>query len=67
MIDWAAFLVVLVATLVGACIVVTLYSVGLRLLDRSTGPRRAAGIACFVACALVVLYGVYLIVPFFGA
>jgi hypothetical protein len=65
MIDWAAFLVVLFATLVGASLVVTLYSLGLRLLDRSTGVRRAAGVACFVVCALVVLYGVYLIIPAF--
>jgi hypothetical protein len=63
MIDWAAFLVVLFATLLGASLVVTLYSLGLRLLDRSTGARRVAGIACFVVCALVVLYGVYLIIP----
>jgi hypothetical protein len=65
MIDWAAFLVVLFATLVGASLVVTLYSLGLRLLDRSTGLRRGAGVACFVVCALVVLYGVYLIIPAF--
>jgi hypothetical protein len=67
MIDWAAFLVVLVATLVGASLVVTLYSFGLRLLDRSTGPKRVVGIGCFVLCALVVLYGVYLIIPAFHA
>jgi hypothetical protein len=66
-IDWAAFLVVLVATLVAASLVVTLYSLGLRLTDRAIGARRAAGVACFVVCALVVLYGVYLIVPFFRA
>jgi hypothetical protein len=65
MIDWAAFLVVLLATLVGASLVVSLYSLGLRLLDRSTGVRRFAGVACFVVCALVVLYGVYLIIPAF--
>jgi hypothetical protein len=65
MIDWAAFFVVLFATLLGACLVVTLYSFGLRLVDRSTGIRRASGIACFVACALVILYGVYLVIPIF--
>jgi hypothetical protein len=66
-IDWAAFLVVLVATLVAASLVVTLYSLGLRLTDHATGVRRVAGVVCFAACALVVLYGVYLIVPFFQA
>lgn len=69
MIDWAAFFVVLVTTLVAAGAVVTLYSFGLRLHDggstRGAAWHRPVGIACFVACALVVLYGVYLIIPFF--
>jgi hypothetical protein len=65
MIDWAAFVVVFVATIVAASLVVTLYSLGLRLVDRSTGVKRFSGVACFVVCALVVLYGVYLIIPFF--
>jgi len=65
MIDWAAFFIVLVATLVSACLVVTLYSVGLRLIDGTRGWRRPAGIACFVLCGLVVLYGVYLVIPYF--
>jgi len=69
MIDWPAFFVVLVATMVAASAVVTLYSLGLRLIDRpaeSTGGwRRPLGIACFVVCGLVVLYGVYLVIPYF--
>jgi hypothetical protein len=65
MIDWPAFFVVLFSTLVSACLVVTFYSVGLRLLDAGRGWRRPAGIACFVICALVVLYGVYLVIPYF--
>ena len=65
MIDWLAFFVVLVATLVSACLVVTFYSVGLRLLDTGHGWRRRVAIACFVICALVVLYGVYLVIPYF--
>jgi len=64
-IDWPAFFVVLVATLVGASLVVTLYSLGLRLVDHAAGWQRPVGIACFVACALVVLYGVYLVIPYF--
>jgi len=65
MIDWPAFFVVLVSTLVSACLVVTFYSVGLRLFDTGHGWRRPAGIACFTICALVVLYGVYLVIPYF--
>ncbi|MCU1423830.1 MAG: hypothetical protein JWM51_121 [Microbacteriaceae bacterium] len=64
-IDWPAFFVVVVATLVSASAVVTLYSLGLRLSDRATGWRRSAGIGCFVACAAVIVYGVYLIIPAF--
>lgn len=106
MIDWAAFLIVAVAALVSSAVVVTLYSLGLRLLTTAgriptvepaefTGalavvtPARAAknakkarkaskanpltagqkrlalysGYLCFTLCAVIVLYGVYLIVP----
>ena len=106
MIDWAAFLVVAAAALVSSAIVVSLYSLGLRLLTTAgripmvepaefTGaitvlsPARAAkdakrarkarkanpltanqkslaqyaGYLCFGVCGLIVLYGVYLIVP----
>ena len=106
MIDWTAFLVVAVSALVSSAVVVTLYSMGLRLLTTAgriptvepaefTGaitvltPARAAknakkarkaleanplttgqkllaqncGYACFALCGLIVLYGVYLIVP----
>jgi len=64
-IDWAAFLIVLVSTLVAACGIVTLYSLGLRLLDDSRSWSRRAGIACFVVCGLAILYGIYLVVPVF--
>ena len=106
MIDWAAFLVVAVAALVSSAVVVSLYSLGLRLLTTAgriptvepaefTGaitvltPARAAknakrarkarkanpltagqkrvaqyaGYLCFALCGVIVLYGVYLIVP----
>jgi hypothetical protein len=105
-IDWAAFLVVAAAALVSSAVVVSLYSLGLRLLTTAgriptvepaefTGaitvltPARAAknakkalkarntnpltpgqkrlaqysGYLCFALCAVIVLYGVYLIVP----
>ncbi|KQO84381.1 hypothetical protein ASF17_02390 [Frigoribacterium sp. Leaf263] len=65
MIDWSAFLVVALVSLCSAAALVSLYSLGLRLLtvdDRTTG-RTAAGWACFVLCAVGVLFGIYLIVP----
>ncbi|MBW4094432.1 MAG: hypothetical protein HIU81_03020 [Acidobacteria bacterium] len=72
MIDWLAFLAVAVATLVGAVVVVGLYSLGVRLyavsIDGNVPATRAAkfsAYACFAACALTVLYGIYLIIPAF--
>ena len=108
MIDWAAFFIVAAASLVSATIVVSLYSLGLRLLtvagrvpvvspaeftdaitvitpaEAKQAAKRAAkaakknpltdgqklmarigAYACFVLCGIGVLYGIYLIVPFF--
>ena len=69
MIDWVAFLSVAGVSLLAAIVVVGFYSVGLRLLGAGDGPatgiRRIGAIACFVVCALAVLYGIYLIVPAF--
>lgn len=74
MIDWMSFLVVAVASLVGASALVTIASLGIRLLESGTqagkvDPRagraaRAGARALFALCGLLVLYGVYLIVPF---
>jgi hypothetical protein len=69
MIAWGSFLVVLVASIVAACAVVTLFSLGLRFAGPETprhGGRRALGIACFVLCGLVIAWGIYLIIPFFN-
>lgn len=59
MIDWAAFAVVAVASFVAACVVVTLFALGVRL--------RIAGhpmqYLCFALCGAAVLFGIYLIVP----
>jgi hypothetical protein len=63
-IDWGAFLTVVVASLVSACLLVTLFSVGLRLNDGTAAWRRPVSIALFVVCAAVVVFGIYLIVPF---
>ena len=65
MIDWSAFVVVALVSLVSAAALVSLYSFGLRLLtvEGRTPARRVAGYACFVLCGLGVLYGICLIVP----
>ncbi|NQX33931.1 hypothetical protein [Herbiconiux sp. VKM Ac-2851] len=75
MIDWGAFLIVAVASLVSTAVVVSLYSFGLRFqslthLDAATGepvrPRWARALAylCFGLSVCAVLFGIYLIVPF---
>lgn len=73
-INWNAFFVVGVATLVGALVVVTLFASAVRLraasLDRSGRARswtRATEYACYLLCAGAVLYGIYLIIPIFHA
>ncbi|MBD8703263.1 MULTISPECIES: hypothetical protein [Frigoribacterium] len=65
MIDWSAFVVVALVALFSAAALVSLYSFGLRLLavDDRARVRTIAGYACFVVCALGVLFGIYLIVP----
>lgn len=62
MIDWMAFLTVFVAALVSACIAVTLFSLGLRFGDGEAAWRRPISVAMFVLCAVVVVFGIYLIV-----
>lgn len=64
-IDLVAFLTVVVGSLVSACLLVTLFSVGLRLNDGTAGWRRPVSVTIFVLCAAVVVFGIYLIVPFF--
>lgn len=65
MIDWLAFITVLVASIVGACGVVVLFSLGLRLAGSDRAARRPWGVVAFVLCGLLVVYGVYLIIPAF--
>lgn len=62
MIDWLAFLTVFVASLVSACVAVTLFSLGLRLGDGEAAWRRPASVAMFTVCGVFVLFGLYLIV-----
>lgn len=62
MIDWAAFVTVFVASLLSACIAVTLFSLGLRIADGTAAWRRPVAVAMFVLCGAAVLVGLYLIV-----
>lgn len=59
MIDWAAFAVVGIASLVAATVIVALFATGIRL--RAAGSRWQW--VCFTLCLVAVLYGIYLIVP----
>jgi len=63
-IDWVAFLTVVAGSLISACLLVGLFSVGLRLNDGAESWRRPASVALFVICGAVVVFGIYLIVPF---
>jgi hypothetical protein len=108
MIDWGAFVIVFLTSIVGACVVVFFFALGTRLLAVSgralfvepaeftdaitvISPEQAAkalkkankalkknplsdaqkrtalagAYVCFVLCGLAVLYGLYLIIPFF--
>jgi hypothetical protein len=64
-VDWLAFLSVLVASIVGACGVVLLFALGLRLVGSDGGWRRPVGVLAFVACGLLIVYGIYLVIPAF--
>jgi hypothetical protein len=63
MIDWVSFLTVLVVSVVSASLIVLLFSIGLRLVAAEGGWRRPMGVTAFVLCGLLILFGVYLIIP----
>ncbi|MCH6470514.1 hypothetical protein [Sinomonas terrae] len=72
MIAWGAFAVVAIATVLGAGCIVLFFALGIRLRAESEDPRRsargvlaAASRACYVLSGVAVLFGVYLIVPYF--
>ncbi|MEO6941795.1 MAG: hypothetical protein ABI238_08230 [Terrimesophilobacter sp.] len=75
MIEWESFLLVAVVSLVAASVIVTIASLGIRLFENAMHAREAnasagkvgIGVArvLFAICALLVLFGVYLIVPAF--
>lgn len=62
MIDWVAFLVVLVSALVAASLLVTLFSLALRFSDGASPRRRNISRLMYVLCALAALAGVLVIV-----
>ncbi|MCA2225335.1 MULTISPECIES: hypothetical protein [Nonomuraea] len=73
-IKWAALGQVLVVSLAVSVVVVVVFSLGVLAISArqvaeerhatGTGPL-AAAVLCFAACAAVVGYGIYLIVPQF--
>lgn len=75
MIEWESFLLVAVVSLVAASAVVTIASFGMKLYENVLQARKAGESSGRVAlavsrvlfglCGLIVLFGVYLIVPVF--
>ncbi len=70
---WLELLTVGGATLVAAVTVVVLYALGVRLTAiagdaRQASPRikRLLAYLCFGLCGLAVLFGLYLIIPYFS-
>jgi hypothetical protein len=71
---WLELLTVAGATLTAAVTVVVLYSLGVRLTaiagdaqQTSPGLKKSLAYACFGLCGLAVLFGLYLIIPYFSA
>jgi hypothetical protein len=62
-IDWWSFAIVVAASLVSACVLVTIFSIALRVGDSEQAWRRRVSVGLYVVCGLVVAFGVYLIVP----
>jgi hypothetical protein len=62
-IDWMAFVTVVVASVVAAGLLVTLFSLALRVGDSDSSVRRFFSVVLFAACGFVVLFGIFLIVP----
>jgi hypothetical protein len=65
-IEWSAFPTVVGASLIAAGLIVTSFSLALRFGDGATPWRRIVSVSMFVVCGLVVLFGLYLIIPYFN-
>ncbi|MDR6505653.1 hypothetical protein [Arthrobacter oryzae] len=70
---WIELIQVAGATLVAAVTVVVLYSVGVRFTAIAGDPEQATprwiksfAYVCFGLCGLAVLFGLYLIIPYFS-
>ncbi|MEE2523018.1 hypothetical protein V1639_11790 [Pseudarthrobacter sp. J75] len=70
---WMELLIVAGATLAAAVTVVVLYSLGVRLTaiagtvkEQSPTAFRALAGVCFGLCGIAVLFGLYLIIPYFS-
>ena len=70
---WLELLLVAGVTLVSAVTVVVLYSLGVRLTAIAGDVQQKSPVlftslayVCFGICGLAVLFGIYLIVPYFG-
>jgi hypothetical protein len=63
MIEWGSFVAVALASLVSACLFVLLYALALRLGDGTAPWRRPVSVVLFVLCGFVVLFGLFIIVP----
>ncbi len=70
---WLELLTVAGATLASAVTVVVLYSLGVRLTaiaadvqQASPGIKRSLANLCFGLCGVAVLFGLYLIIPYFS-
>jgi hypothetical protein len=70
---WLELLSVAGATLVAAVTVVVLYALGVRLTAiagdaRQASPKlkRSLAYSCFGLCGVAVLFGLYLVIPYFS-
>lgn len=70
-IDWMSLLVVAGVTIAAGAVVVGIYSLGLAALtvggqeSRPNTLQRAGAYACFTVAALIVVFGLWLIIPQF--
>ena len=62
-IDWLAFVTVVVAALVAASALMALFAGGLRLGDGTERWRRPVSVLMFGLCGVLVLAGIWLVVP----
>lgn len=62
-IRWDYFIIVILSSLVAAGLIVTMFSLALRLGDGQTRGRRILSVSMYVACGLLVVVGIVLIVP----